>query len=65
MNQLFALTKIKEKVLTNDCRFDYVCIWEHDWLKKIREDPDVRYFVSELDIHEKLDPRESFFWRTY
>lgn len=61
MDQLFALTKIKENVLTRDLRFKYVCIWEHDWLKRIRDESDVRDFVSGLDIQERLDPRDSFF----
>lgn len=34
---------------------------EHDWLKRVQEDPDVRDFVADLDIQKLLDPRESFF----
>lgn len=47
MDQLFELTQIKKKKLTRDLSYDYVCIWEHDWVK--------------LDIQDRLDPRESFF----
>jgi len=48
MNQLYALTQIKKKVLTRDMHFEYVCIWEHDWVKRVKEDPDVRDFVAGL-----------------
>lgn len=61
MDQLYALTQIKKKVLTKDLRFRYVCIWEHDWLKKVQQDPDVKDSVAGLDIQDRLDSRESFF----
>ena len=61
MDQLYALTLEKQRVLTKDLRFEYVCIWEHDWVKKVAENPDVRTFVASLDIQDRLDPRESFF----
>ena len=61
MDQLYALTQIKKKVLTRDMRFEYVCIWEHDWVKRVKEDPDVSDFVAGLDIHDRLDSRDSFF----
>ena len=61
MDQLYALTKIKEKALTQDFRYHYVCIWEHAWSKMVRDDPDVRDFVTGLDIQDRLEPRDSFF----
>ena len=61
LDELYALTLIKKKVLTEELRYDYVCIWEHDWLTRMRDDPDVREFVASLDLHERLDPRDSFF----
>ena len=48
-------------MLTEDLRLKYVCIWEHDWLKQVREDTDVQNFVDNLDIQDQLDPRDSFF----
>ena len=51
---------IKKKVLT-DLGYKYVCLWEHDWLKKVKDDPDVREYVVGLDIQDRLDPRDSFF----
>ena len=40
--------------------FKYVCIWEHDFyeLKKV---PEIKEFISTLDLQHRLDPRESFF----
>jgi len=61
LDELYALTLIKRKVLTEDLRYDYVCIWEHDWLARMRDDLDVREFVATLDLQERLDPRDSFF----
>lgn len=65
MDQLFALTQIKKRKLTRDLSYDYVCIWEHDWVKQIKEDLTVKDFVSGLDIQDRLDPRESFFRRPH
>lgn len=61
MDQMYALTQTKKQVLTQNIRFDYVCIWEHEWLKMLQRDPDVKDFVDGLDIQNRLDPRESFF----
>ena len=61
MDQLYALTQIKKKVLSQDMRFNYICIWEHDWVKMVNENSDVRDFVSGLDIQDRLNPRDSFF----
>ena len=47
--------------MTEEYGYKYVCIWEHDWLRQVRENRDVRDFVATLDIQERLDPRESFF----
>ena len=60
MDQLYALTKIKEKAL-KDLGFSYVCIWEHEWIKKVTADPYVKDFLASFDIQDRLDPRESFF----
>lgn len=61
MDQMFALAKIKEKVFALNMRYNYVCNWEHEWLKLVREDPDVSDFVAGLDIQYRLDPQESSF----
>ena len=61
MDQLFALTQIKKRILTEDYRYEYVYIWEHEWQRQILDDPAISQYVSTLDIQERLDPRESFF----
>ena len=42
--------------------YNYVSIWEeHEWLRKVRETEDIRQLIEELDVEERLDPRESYF----
>jgi hypothetical protein len=36
-----------------------VVIWEHEYDKMIREDPDAESFVKNLDLVERLNPRDS------
>ena len=60
MDQLYDLTQIKKKTL-KELGYRYVCIWEHQWSKIVREDSEVRDIVANLDVQERLDPRESFF----
>ncbi|XP_052691944.1 uncharacterized protein LOC128169970 [Crassostrea angulata] len=36
-----------------------VVIWEHDYDKLLEEDPDAKAFVANLDLTDRLDPRDS------
>ena len=40
---------------------EYICIWDHDFKKQQNQNPELRQFISHLDIMDTLDPRESFF----
>lgn len=61
MEELYALTIQKKKILTEERGYKYICIWEHDWLNQLQNDTNVRNFVSSLDIQNRLDGRDSFF----
>ena len=58
--ELHSLAMIKKKKL-KELGYNYVSIWEHEWLRKVRENEDIRQLIDELDVEERLDPRESFF----
>ena len=60
MNELYYATKRKEMYLKR-IGYKYVCIWEHEYLKNIKQDEEMAEFVGTLDIVERLHPRESFF----
>ncbi len=60
LEELYALTKIKETTLLQ-LGYKYVCIWEHDWLEMVNSESEVEWFVSQLDVQSRLEPRDSFF----
>ncbi len=39
----------------------YVCKWEHDFQKECKENDKIQQFLRNLDVTDRLDPRESFF----
>ena len=39
----------------------YVCMWEHEFRETYQNDPELRHYLQNLDITDRLDPRESFF----
>ena len=41
--------------------YKYVCIWEHDFKKQLKDNVEMREYVSTLDIEGRLCPRDSFF----
>ena len=40
----------------------YVCIWEHEFQKLKSQNVELKQFIKQLDLMDRLDPRESFFW---
>ena len=38
-----------------------MCMWEHEFRETYRNDPELRHYLQNLDITDRLDPRESFF----
>ena len=39
----------------------YVCMWEHEFREIYQNDPELRHYLQNLDITDRLNPRESFF----
>ena len=60
MSELYALT-MKKKSYIESLGMKYVCMSEHEFRETYRNDPELRHYLQNLDITERLDPRESFF----
>lgn len=57
-SELFLRTQRKERKLKS-LGMKLVVIWEHEYDKLIREDPDAEAFVENLHLVEQLNPRDS------
>ena len=60
MSELYALTMRKKSYIEGKA-MKYVCMWEHEFREIYRNDPELRHYLQNLDITDRLDPRESFF----
>ncbi|MCG8048774.1 MAG: DNA polymerase [Candidatus Thiodiazotropha taylori] len=60
MSELYALT-MKKKTYVESLGMNYVCIWEHEFLKECQTNSELRYFLQGLEVTDRLDPRDSFF----
>ena len=60
LNELYALT-LKKKAHLENLGMKYICIWDHDFKKQQNQNPELRQFISHLEIMDRLDPRDSFF----
>ena len=60
MSELYALT-MKKKSYIEEKGMKYVCMCEHEFREIYQNDPELRNYLQNLDITERLDPRESFF----
>ena len=60
MSELYALT-MKKKSYIESLGMKYVCIWEHEFRETYRNNPELRHYLQNLDITDRLDPRESCF----
>ena len=60
LNELYALT-MKKKAHLETLGMKYVCIWDHDFKQQKNENEQLRDYIAQLDLTERLDPRESFF----
>ena len=59
MEVLYTLT-MKKKAELRRLGYNYVCIWGHAFYE-LKKHPEVRQFISSLDLQKRLDPRDSFF----
>ena len=60
MEQLLALTQKKEKNL-KEAGYEVISIWECQWKSKVEKKPEIQKVVSELELYERLNPRDAFF----
>ena len=59
LKQLYALT-LKKKAYTEQLGMNYVCIWDHEFQKLKNQHSELKQFIKQLDLMDRLDPRESF-----
>jgi len=59
MEELYALT-MKKKQYIESLGIHYVCIWEHEFHQQYKQNHDMKKFIDDLDIVERLNPRDSF-----
>ena len=57
--EVYAMV-LKKKSKLEALGMKYICIWSHDWELE-KQKPEVKEFVSTLDLQPRLDPRDSFF----
>ena len=60
MEELYALT-MKKKQYIESLGIHYVCNWEHEFHQQYKQNHDMKKFIDDLDIVERLNPRDSFF----
>ena len=60
LSELYALT-MKKKTYLQNLGMKYVCIWDHEFQKSKNQNAELKHFISQLDLMDRMDPRESFF----
>ena len=58
LNELYALT-MKKKAHLKGLGMKYECMWDHDFKTQKQENAELRDYITQLDLTERLDPRES------
>ena len=59
LSELHALT-MKKKAYLENLGMKYVCIWDHEFQKIKNQNAKLKRFVCQLDLMDRMDPRESF-----
>ena len=60
MSELYVLT-MKKKSYIESLGMKCMCMWKHKFRETYQIDPELRHYLQNLDITDRLDPRESFF----
>ncbi len=60
MKELYALTQ-KKKFYIEKLGMTYVCKWEHEFQGECKENEKLRRFVENIDVSDRLNPRDCFF----
>ena len=58
--ELYPLT-IKKKAYLTNLGMQYICIWDHEFQILKNQNVELKQFIKQLDLMDRLDPRESFF----
>ena len=60
IEELWGANQAKEAALRNH-GYNVEIMWEHDWDKLCQHDPNVKDFVTNLQLVQPLQPRQAFF----
>ena len=52
---------MKKKAYLENLGMKYVCIWEQEFQKLKNQNVELKQFIKQLDLMDRLDPRENFF----
>ena len=58
--ELFEATQAKENIFFEN-NYSLMVIWECEWDRKVKTDPELQAFLSTIHIDDPLQPREAFF----
>ena len=59
IEELYTMT-MKKKAYLESVGYKYVCIWEHEFQDQLKENAEMKTFVDNLDVQDRLNPRDSF-----
>ena len=60
MNVLYTLTKKKQRALEK-AGYIYQCMWECEFHKDLQSNTHLQEFVKDIEVQDRLNPRDSFF----
>ena len=60
LSELYALT-MKKKAYLENLGMKYACIWDHEFQKLKNQNAELKHFISQLDLMDRMDPRGNFF----
>ena len=58
--ELRAATHVKETTLQSTGN-SLIIIWECEWDKQVKTDPELQAFLADLELVAPLEPRDAFF----
>ena len=60
MAQRYAMT-MKAVRLLKDAGYGVITEWDHEFLRELKNNPEINALVTTLQLEERLDPRDPFF----
>lgn len=58
--EMYEATIAKSDILFRE-RYSVITIWECEWDRQVKSDPDLQAFLTTLEIMDPLEPRDAFF----